>query len=181
MPLVLFCLEILLSGSIAGGGGTLLLVLLAGLLVESVSARPGYLAHFNPSVSKASRHQWLADSNLDWGQDLYRLEKWIQDHPRDVIYASIFGYFTYWPKDKIDLRRLVGFPDFKGDDNLPLQPGWYCISVNLLTHETGSDKYIDLQFLRLCDSLRRRLPDEWVGDSIAVYRVTEQDLQAVHQ
>jgi hypothetical protein len=63
-------------------------VILAGLLglsiaIETLAAFPNYIAFFNTPASRAS-HQGLdllADSNLDWGQDLPLLAEWQRQHP----------------------------------------------------------------------------------------------------
>ncbi len=46
--------------------------LLGWLLITSVRSYPDYLAYFNETVSDPE--QVLVDSDLDWGQDLFRLE-----------------------------------------------------------------------------------------------------------
>jgi len=50
---------------------------------ESLSAFPNYIAYFNAPASAASRQglDLLADSNLDWGQDLPLLAAWQQHNP----------------------------------------------------------------------------------------------------
>jgi hypothetical protein len=45
---------------------------------ESLLSAPYFLTHFNlPSLLLWERHSMLVDSNLDWGQDLARLKKYI--------------------------------------------------------------------------------------------------------
>ncbi len=47
---------------------------LAYTALSSQSVHPSELAYFNRlSGGPANGHRWLLDSNLDWGQDLYRL------------------------------------------------------------------------------------------------------------
>jgi hypothetical protein len=43
-------------------------------LFTAIAASPDELAYFSPIAGGSSRgHEWLLDSNLDWGQDLYRV------------------------------------------------------------------------------------------------------------
>ena len=65
------------------------MAILAGLLVawaatDSVLAHPDYLAYFNPF---ASRHpeRVLCESDLDWGQDLYRLRDTLKARGVDQV------------------------------------------------------------------------------------------------
>jgi hypothetical protein len=63
-----------------GGGGrsrwrdALAIFALAAGLVTAVAAYPDELAYFNVIAGGSEHgHEWLLDSNLDWGQDLYRV------------------------------------------------------------------------------------------------------------
>ena len=50
-------------------------MLLLSWLISSLWSFPNYLGYFNsPSLAIASDTYYLLDSNLDWGQDLYRLK-----------------------------------------------------------------------------------------------------------
>jgi hypothetical protein len=53
---------------------------------------PHHLAYFN-EIAGGSRNGWrlLVDSNLDWGQDLKRLAKWLQANPAPGLKLSYFG------------------------------------------------------------------------------------------
>jgi 4-amino-4-deoxy-L-arabinose transferase-like glycosyltransferase len=54
---------------------------LALTVVESAGAFPRYLAFFNfPSGGRAHGWKYVADSNLDWGQDLKRLQTYVAQH-----------------------------------------------------------------------------------------------------
>jgi hypothetical protein len=53
------------------------LIVLAG--VETASIHPDYLAFFNFAVGGPRQgERYLLDSNLDWGQDIYRLSQWLR-------------------------------------------------------------------------------------------------------
>ncbi|HVN38080.1 MAG TPA: glycosyltransferase family 39 protein [Myxococcota bacterium] len=55
---------------------------------------PAHLAYFNPlSGGPAHGHQWLLDSNLDWGQDLYRVPAALEARGiREPIWLLYFGH-----------------------------------------------------------------------------------------
>jgi hypothetical protein len=62
-----------------------------GLKWQTVA--PHYLAYFNELAGgPANGFKELADSNLDWGQDLKNLKLWLVAHDiKDPIYLSYFG------------------------------------------------------------------------------------------
>ena len=69
---------------------------LAWLLLFQVysvtSVFPHFLAYFNEAVGGAEMgHNYVVDSNLDWGQDLRRLDSWAESKNIDKIYLDYFG------------------------------------------------------------------------------------------
>ncbi|MEX2561155.1 MAG: hypothetical protein WD403_14635, partial [Pirellulales bacterium] len=64
----------------------------AGMLFTAVSAWPHYLAYFNrASGGPTSGHKYLLDSNLDWGQDLIELRRFMEREGIDSIDLAYFG------------------------------------------------------------------------------------------
>ena len=55
----------------------------AGLLLAghaaSLTAHPDYLAYFN-EAARGKEREFLGDSNLDWGRNLVRLGRYVQQH-----------------------------------------------------------------------------------------------------
>ena len=50
-------------------------VLIALYATTAIRTHPSHLAYFNAAAGGSQAgHEWLLDSNLDWGQDLYRLK-----------------------------------------------------------------------------------------------------------
>jgi hypothetical protein len=71
---------------------TVLLLLLAWQMVSVVSVYPHFLAYFNDLVGGSKNgYLYVTDSNLDWGQDLKRLEIWTNQNNVDKIYIDYFG------------------------------------------------------------------------------------------
>ena len=62
----------------------------ASALFIVVRAHPDHLAYFNP-IAGANPDRILVDSNLDWGQDLYRLTAVMKRAHIDSIVVSYFG------------------------------------------------------------------------------------------
>ena len=115
--------------------GAAVVALLAWHVVESVSIRPHYLAYFNQFAGGPSQgYRHLADSSLDWGQDLPALKEWLdaQRVPQGGAYLSYFG--TARPEHYgIQATRLAGFLDQRAPEPPPpLGGGVYCISATML-------------------------------------------------
>ena len=65
--------------------------LAASALVIVLRAHPDHLAYFNPLAGSQPEHV-LVDSNLDWGQDLYRLRDTLRArHVTDTVIVAYFG------------------------------------------------------------------------------------------
>ena len=149
------------------GSGTVALLSLAAL--EFAAVYPHNLAYFNLLAGGPSNgFRYLADSNVDWGQDLERLKSWMNDRHVDHINLAYFGVAepAYYGIDRTDLwgTTIPGVaPSAMGPPRLP---GYVAISVTLLDgvpfDERGRDFYAPL---------REREPAAKIGGSIRVYWV----------
>jgi hypothetical protein len=192
--------------------------LLAWLGAAMLWTHPHYLSYFNELAGGPRHgHAWLADSNIDWGQDLKRLAAFARDHPDERILLSYFG--------SADPRRY-GFrvellPSFLGlTQPIDLTPGTYVISMMQLLGvydtparegwwddqrarlyqqlhrkhhgrtpadfdpggaelERERNTYNLMRWGRLMIALRSRQPDERVGRSLWVFRLTREQLDAL--
>lgn len=53
---------------------------------------PHYLSYFNEFIGgPRNGYRYLADSNIDWGQDIKRLRSYAQRHPSETIKLAYFG------------------------------------------------------------------------------------------
>src|SRR3954464_15477991 len=73
--------------------GQYALVALAGLqTVEAAVISPYYLAYFNPLAGGPSNGpKYVVDSNIDWGQDIKKLHKWLHAHGTNRAWMAYFG------------------------------------------------------------------------------------------
>lgn len=70
----------------------LLTGLIAWQVISVFSIYPHFLAYFNELVGGPDKgYLFAVDSNLDWGQDLKRLKKWLGQNNIDKIYLDYFG------------------------------------------------------------------------------------------
>jgi Dolichyl-phosphate-mannose-protein mannosyltransferase len=105
-------------------------------MVESFAIRPNYLAYFNEGAGGPSRgYKHLADSSVDWGQDLPALKTWLDEHGAIIdtkpVYLAYFG--TADPRFYgIDAKSLVEDRLSSQHSVEGLTGGVYCISATTL-------------------------------------------------
>ena len=152
------------AGGIAGAAllerpGRLRRGVLAALLLWQAGAAariyPYHLAYFNEIAGGPSRGwRWLVDSNLDWGQDLVGLERWLEERGSPPVNLFYFG--TADPDHYRIRRHPYG----------AARPGLFAISA---THLVGV--YLpDRDYLSEFRALR---PEARIGYSILVYRLDQ--------
>jgi hypothetical protein len=74
-------------------------VLLLWQFLTTVTARPALLAYANEAWGGPSKtHLYLSDSNVDWGQQLKVVKKYLDTHPSQPC------YFAYFAQGAVDFR-----------------------------------------------------------------------------
>jgi 4-amino-4-deoxy-L-arabinose transferase-like glycosyltransferase len=99
------------------------LVLALWLVVSSVGAHPDYLAYFNELASGKPEY-FLAESDLDWGQDLQRLGNKLKELGVQEVSLAYFG-------TAIPARH--GLPAFKPLRAYQRTTGWVAVSLHMMT------------------------------------------------
>jgi hypothetical protein len=128
---------------------------------------PHYLAFFNQFTGgPRNGHEYLVDSNLDWGQDLKGLKRWMDKNNVQHINLSYFGTAdpAYYG---IDCTHLPGAPFFAEHAvTEPRLPGYVAVSVTNLR-----GVYFDETRRALYEPLLGMEPVARIGYSIHVYRI----------
>lgn len=107
-----------------------LIILLLWLLCETLFAAPYFLSYFNEFGGGIwNGYHYVTDSNYDWGQDLLRLQSFVNAHPEiDKIAVDYFGGGnpSYYLGDKeVNWSSSQGNP---ADQDIH----WLAVSVNTL-------------------------------------------------
>jgi hypothetical protein len=149
--------------------------LAAGIAVETLSATPDFLAFFNVAAGgERNGINLLADSNLDWGQDLPLLAQWQKQHPEINLYLSYFG-MTDPAAYGIRYRPLVGnYRMGPKPDGKPLQfPAVFAISAsNLQALPKDTEQWAGYRNLK---------PREVLGGTIYLYDIPNDGSAATAQ
>jgi hypothetical protein len=110
--------------------GIVLVVLFAGLVVETVAAYPDFIPFFNvASGGWRGGIRLLSDSNIDWGQDLPALARWQREHPGRQLYLCQFALPnpTYYGINYIEMDGAILGQD--GEKRPSGNPPVYAISA----------------------------------------------------
>ena len=126
--------------------------LLLVAMVIPVGSWPDYIAYFNP-VAGAHPERILVDSNLDWGQDLYRLADTVRSRRIDSIRVHYFGSANLTAVGLTNARRL---------DRDERTTGWVAASETFLA---GVWSDTSLKWLA------RQTPVARIGPSMRLYYV----------
>ncbi|MBI2013122.1 MAG: glycosyltransferase family 39 protein [Candidatus Colwellbacteria bacterium] len=141
MPLAYILIAAGLKGFAQASNRNLILgftgLLMLWFLVSVGRAYPHYLSYFNEAVGTDSGWRYVTDSNYDWGQDLKRLEEFVDNPPAgekiDKIAVDYFGGGnpTYYLTGK-----AVSWQSAKGN---PKESGvrWLAVSVGFLQNAKG--------------------------------------------
>ena len=178
---------------------------LAATATATATIHPDYLAYFNwvsGGPDRGSEH--LIDSNLDWGQDLVKLNRWLKiHHPGKKVGLAYFGQInpsllalrgdgfewflppglpgTIPPMPGVDTSRRVG-------PAAQLEPGFYAVSASIVRglpwrhYDSMSLKQPERSWMPSWNAgadafayFRELTPVARVGHSIYVYEVTHED------
>ncbi len=145
-------LAILASGTLGWGRRFRLpLVLLALTIADSVRSHPDHLAYFN-QFAGSHPERILAESDLDWGQDLDRLSRRLHELDAKEVTLKYFGSA---------LLEKAALPTYWDLDARKPAKGWVAISVHYLYLEHAHDGSFDW--------LKRYTPRERIGKSIDLF------------
>ena len=167
------------------------LTLLGWSAASSLRIHPHYLSYFNELAGGPERgHDHLLNSNIDWGQDLLFLERWLDEHPEarplglacfNIIDPRIVGIdFTlppFGPPANLSADQAAG-------QRLGPQPGYYAISVNYLrgghtiSPPDGKGGRVSLPAYAY-SYFREFRPIARAGYSIYIYHITPEDANRV--
>lgn len=172
--------------------GALAVVIALACNAASVARiHPHELSYFNELAGGPENGWWhLMESNIDWGQDLLLLKRWIDDHP-SARPLSLALYSGLDPRLVGLDHPLVPFGPGTEADILPTperlgpQPGWFAVSVNLrsglrfrIYDDAGRSFVLPRGAFRYFERFR---PVDRVGYSIYIYRISLEEADDVRR
>ncbi len=129
-------------------------LLIAWAVTDAWLAHPDYLAWFN-QLAGSHPEKVLVESDLDWGQDLYRLGPRLKELHADHVSMLYFG---------VTPLETAGLPAYTvASASVPVTHGYLAVSVRYLTLSNARDGS--------CSWLKGREPVEIIGKSIYLYNL----------
>ncbi len=132
--------------------GAAVMLLVVSQAATSILAYPDLMTYFN-AIAGANPGRILMPIDLDWGQDLKRLETALQQRKVDRVAVAYFG--------SADLTRH-NLPGYSALVPHTPQTGWIAVSLWRLTRD------LDFAWLRSFE------PEARIGTSINLYHLTDQ-------
>ncbi|MGH7139254.1 MAG: hypothetical protein ACREHD_26205 [Pirellulales bacterium] len=171
-------------------------VLVAGALAWSVGSSlwyyPHHLSYFNELAGGPLGGRWhLLDSNLDWGQDVLYLKRWLDDHPE----AKPLGFAYFGRFDPRAAGIAFSLPPLGPTDeedasarttaDMGPKPGWYAVSVMMLhgykyaiPDGAGETLYTDRPYFTYFQHFE---PVAHAGYSIYIYHINRDEANRVRR
>jgi 4-amino-4-deoxy-L-arabinose transferase-like glycosyltransferase len=142
-----------------------ILILIMWYIIEALIISPHFIAYFNEFVGGAKNgYKYVVDSNLDWGQDLKRLTKFVEKNNINKIKLDYFGGGspTYYLQEK--------FEPWQSAKGQPEANSWLAVSLTFLQNSQG--KPVPGFHINPKDTynwLKDKNPTARIGYSIFVY------------
>jgi hypothetical protein len=143
-------------------------ILLGWYAIEFVSVYPYYLTYFNELVGgPAGGHNYVVDSNLDWGQDLWRLGDFVKTNHIQKIYLDYFGWAeqSFYLGNSFQWMTIGQFTSSNQFLKENLAGGWLAISASYYQEASFNPA-------KPYAWLARYTPVTVVGHSILVFHIT---------
>lgn len=149
------------------------IVLALWLVGSTASVYPHYLAFFNEAAGgPRNGFKILGDSNLDWGQDLKGLKRWMDQNRVRSIYLAYFG--TADPRYYgIRFVHLPGFPFYyagHAPTDIGETPKYFAVSATNL-----QGVYLGPADREIISRFQNEKPIAKIGHSIFIYRLDASD------
>ena len=152
----------------------LVIIIMAGCVIEAVRAYPNYIPYLNQIASGRPSWTYLSDSNIEWGDDTGALAAYLKAKGETRVRAAFLGGSVVLPLYGVEYVDLLSPPEVNLADtryvalgasflNGSTVPGW----------SEGSGRETELQRQNYFATYRDRKPEAVFGNSIYLYREHE--------
>lgn len=150
-------------------------ILLGWMFVDGARAYPDYLSFTNSLTMGKPGWQVLSDSNVEWGQDIGALARYLHQHGETELLGSLSGG---WAAAEMNDIRLL---DFAPPDLQSSSTRYVAIGAGFLNGSTVPPGLKDAHGEVLTEDQRRNyfakyrtlVPEKVFGNSIYLYRAKE--------
>lgn len=153
--------------------------------IGAMRSYPHSISYFNElagGTAGGPRH--LLDANIDWGQDMWYLKRWYDDHPEArPFYVACYSFISpaqvgidappppVWPPSEIHHSSTP--PDLRSVGPVP---GWHAVSVNLVYDQKGINGFGAYGYFS-----KYSRPTAIAGSSIYIYHISPAEANRVRK
>jgi hypothetical protein len=155
-------------------GVTIAAAILIWVGAEAARAFPDHMSYMNQVTGNQPGWRYLSDSNVEWGDDVKEVAKYLRDRGEtEVRAATLGGYLTFrfYGVESIDLVEANGV-------DLP-ETRYTIIGASFLNGSTLPEGKIrgliltEQQRINYFDEYRHRTPEAIIGNSVYIFRERE--------
>lgn len=139
----------------------IIIILLSWHIIESLIVFPYYLSYFNQLSFTKEKREILIDSSLDWGQDLKRLKKHVNEKNIKDLKIDYFGgsYIPYYFNNQATEWNVE-----KGETT-----GWLAVCASRLTMADFPKE----KSAKTYNWLKKYEPIDKIGDTFYIYYIPQ--------
>jgi 4-amino-4-deoxy-L-arabinose transferase-like glycosyltransferase len=143
---------------------------------EAARAYPNYMPYMNQLASRAPRWYYLSDSNVEWGDDLRGLAVFLRERGETRVSAALLGWNLL---EIYGIEYISAFvPRGMGHQTRYVAIGACYLNGSVIQQvEENGVALSSEESHNFFDEYRRREPEAVLGDSIYVYRATDNSIQ----
>jgi len=146
------------------------LILVAAVGFTSARSFDVLIGYFNEWAGERNwATYYLANSNVDWGQDLPALNRWYRATKPGKVRLFYFGMDNsdrFFTEEEVERMPTPWNMELIKSNRYQPEPGWYAISVNQLRGPFFAEGYRDY-----LAAFRAMTPVAYAGASIFIYKV----------
>jgi hypothetical protein len=134
----------------------------------TVRTYPDYISYMNGFASRHPHWWYLSDSNVEWGDDVQGLARYLQARGETEVRAALLGGF-------LTLQFYgIGYVDALADGPLP-ETRYVALGASFLNGSTvpESPQRSESERVNRFDAFRHRTPEAVIGGSIYVFRMRD--------
>jgi hypothetical protein len=148
---------------------SVVVIAFAWISFEALRAYPNYIPYMNQLASSRPHWWYLSDSNVEWGDDIKELARYLHARGETRVRAMAFGDFASLSFYGVEHVWALAPPEDS-------PPRYTALGASFLNGSTVPEvvdgkRLPDEQRINTFDSFRHRTPEAVIGNSIYVYRM----------
>jgi hypothetical protein len=154
--------------------GIAVLILLFGWMgFEAIRTFPNYTPYMNQLASSHPHWYYLADSNVEWGDDVGELATYLKARGETKVRAALSGGWSTLGRYGVDYLDMVSLPPDKSPETRYVAIGASFLNGSLISGDENITGRRYFERTNLFARYRSRKPEAVFGGSIYLFRERE--------